>query len=119
MDFDPNSVFFERIEFLTNHMEESVLSSQSNADPLFDGRHFPAFSAVTNNTFVFCFLIGFPGAPSAIKISKVCILIEVLFFSITLPIMNVTSLVFLVFLSGVEECRGSSSFVGSTLKYGR
>ena len=96
MDFDLNSVFVERTEFLTTHIEESVLPSQSNVEPLFDIRRFPALSTVTNNTSVFCFLIGFPGAPSAIKISKVCIWIEVLFFSIALLIMNSTSLVFLV-----------------------
>lgn len=147
MAFNRKQAFVERTEFLTSHEEESVLLSQSNVHPFFDGNHlsrafrhyyqhshyclsshfsreqssfknccwffrgyYTSLSRVKQNLahnlpdfpFIFCLkknrleiavlsfvsLIGFPGAPSAIKISKVRILIEVLFFLIALPMIN-------------------------------
>lgn len=40
MAFNRKQAFVERTEFLTNHEEESVLLSQSNVHPFFDGIHF-------------------------------------------------------------------------------
>ena len=39
MAFNRKQAFVERTEFLTSHEEESVLLSQSNVHPFFDGNH--------------------------------------------------------------------------------
>ena len=49
MALNQKRAFVERTEFLTNHREESGLSSQSNVHPFFDGHHFSRAFRITNN----------------------------------------------------------------------